>query len=329
MTSILRNLFKSSSGPLPHLSSVSSVSSLSAFSLARYGTSLVRPSSHCNPHITLQKRDFRLLSLSQLTPAPGSRKKKKRIGRGQAAGLGGSSTRGQRGQKARGAMGKINFEGGQTPLFRRIPKRGFSNKKFKEDLQVVNIDKLVEWIEKGRIDPNKIINMKTIFDSNLIRKIKYGVKLLSTGHRNLKLPLQIEVTHASETAKAAIERAGGTIKYVYFNGRGLRAHLQPERFPFLPKSDGVPPPKHRHRYLDEFPNFDPIRAPTYHEYAAAVADREAEQAASSTTTTASTTTTTTTASAKPVKPSSPVIPKSEQKSAPKKSEKNPSSTPSN
>jgi len=269
--------------------------------------------------ISVQKRKIRLLSLSNLTPAPGSRQKKKRIGRGQGSGLGGSSTRGQRGQKARGPMGKRNFEGGQTPLFRRIPKRGFSNKQYKEELETLNIDKLVEWINSGRIDPNKLIDMKTIFDSNLLPRIKHGVKLLSTGAHKLTLPINIEVTYSSEKARLAVERAGGTIKYVYYNGRGLRAHLRPEKFAILPRSSGIPPPKRRHRYLDQFPNFVPIRPPTYHEYVHALAQREALQNTSSSSSSSSPSSST---KATPTK-----IPKSDQKS-PKKAEKS-NSTPSN
>ncbi|KAI9176149.1 YmL10 [Blastocladiella emersonii ATCC 22665] len=176
------------------------------------------------------------VTLSNISDNMGSVKTKCRIGRGNGSGRGGTSGRGHKGQKARRGTGKprLGFEGGQTPLMKRIPKRGFKNIHGK-DLGKVNLDKLQRWIEVGRIDPSKPITMKELYDARLIHSIKDGVKLLGDGAAYLRTPIHIEVTQASKTAIEAVEKLGGKVVCVYYNKLGLRALVKPHKFRVLPR----------------------------------------------------------------------------------------------
>jgi len=203
------------------------------------------------------------LSLSDLHPLPGSRKKRVRVGRGEGSGVGKHAGRGMKGQKSHGRMGKLAFEGGQTPLFRRVPKRGFNRSTSTPGLgyrvaqsrfSPLNIGRLVSFLEQGRIDPAKPITLKHLYDSNIIGKFRYGVKLLATGADNLaRLPpdvcksLHIQVSDASTTAKEAFERVGAQVELVYRTPLTLRAELFPFKFP-LPLKHPVPPPRLWARY---------------------------------------------------------------------------------
>ncbi|CAO3664474.1 unnamed protein product [Rhizopus stolonifer] len=157
-------------------------------------------------------------------------------GRGPGYGKGKTAGRGHKGQKARAGNGRPVpwFEGGQTPLVRSLPKRGFNNIHGKE-YQEVNLDKLQHWIETGRINPSQPITMKELLDSRCIHKIEDGVKLLSVGAENFNLPIQIEVSRASQKAIEAVEKAGGKIVTRYYNALGLRSLIHPEKFAQLPK----------------------------------------------------------------------------------------------
>jgi ribosomal protein L15 len=162
--------------------------------------------------------------------------------------MGKTSTRGQKGANSRaGAGGQIWYEGGQTPLFKRTPKRGFKNFNRKE-LDVVNLARIHLWISQGRLDPTQPITMKNLFDSGLCPHIKHGVKLLGEGAEGFKIPIKIQVSYSSESARKAIEAAGGCVEHVWFNRVTLRAHLKPEKFDILPRSNGVPQPSLYWRY---------------------------------------------------------------------------------
>ncbi|HIP27353.1 MAG TPA: 50S ribosomal protein L15 [Flavobacteriaceae bacterium] len=144
------------------------------------------------------------MQLNNLRPAKGSVKTSKRIGRGQGSGKGGTATRGHKGQKSRsGYSRKIGFEGGQMPLQRRVPKFGFTNINRKEYLGI-NLDKLQEFVDNGRIKDT--VNMEVLVEARLARKNDL-VKILGRGE--LKAKLDITVHKFTETAKAAIEKAGG------------------------------------------------------------------------------------------------------------------------
>ncbi|KAJ1660155.1 YmL10 [Dispira simplex] len=177
-----------------------------------------------------------VVALNNLTNIPGSVKEVRRVGRGGSSGRGGTSGRGSKGQKARAGNGKPRrgFEGGQTPIHRAFPKRGFTNN-FQKDYQILNLDKLQHWVRIGRLDSSKTITMKDLKDAGCVKNIKDGIKLLSQGYEHFDTKVQIEVSKASPGAIASIERAGGRVTCVYYNRLGLRALLYPHKFIELPK----------------------------------------------------------------------------------------------
>ncbi|XP_057954803.1 uncharacterized protein LOC131148870 [Malania oleifera] len=186
-----------------------------------------------------------LLSLNDLRDNPGARQKKKRKGRGIGSGKGKTAGRGHKGQKARGTM-KFGFEGGQTPLRRRVPKRGFKNP-FSLEFQPVGLGKIANLINAGKIDSSELITMKTLKDTRAIGKqIKDGVRLMGRGAEHIKWPIHLEVSRVTVRAKEAVEAAGGSVRRVYYNKLGFRALLKPEWFEkkgrLLPRA-ARPPPK--------------------------------------------------------------------------------------
>jgi len=149
------------------------------------------------------------MELSNLTPNKGSIKsKKKRIGRGQGSGKGGTATRGHKGAKSRsGYSRKLGFEGGQMPLQRRIPKFGFKNIN-RVEYQPVNLDALQSLVDNKKVK-KKTIDINTLIENRLVGKNDL-VKILGRG--DLSSPIKVEAHKFSETAKKAIEKAGGEIK---------------------------------------------------------------------------------------------------------------------
>ena len=142
------------------------------------------------------------MSLHELKAAEGARHSRKRVGRGSGSGFGKPSTRGQKGQLARSGGGtRLGFEGGQTPLFRRIPKRGFTNINRKE-YAIVNLDDLNIFENGSEVTP------KELFEAGLIKKEKAVVKILGNG--SLERKLTVKAAKFSASAKKAIESAGGT-----------------------------------------------------------------------------------------------------------------------
>ena len=148
-----------------------------------------------------------------------------------------------KGQKSRSNGGiRLGFEGGQTPLYRRLPKRGFV-KKHAKPLDELNIGRAQKWIENGRLPKDTTITMKHLYDSGIVGSIKHGVKLLAKADEDLAIPVDIEVTRASKSAIRAVENAGGKIRSVYHSRLSLRALLKPEKFEGPPAAQGAPPPK--------------------------------------------------------------------------------------
>jgi len=146
------------------------------------------------------------MRLHNLAPAEGSTKKPKRVGRGIGSGHGKTSTRGHKGQNARSGGGvRPGFEGGQMPLYRRIPKRGFTNI-FKKQLVAINVEQLNIFEEGTKVTPELLI------EKGIIKKIKDGVKILGNGQLNVKL--HVVANAFSETAKAKIEAAGGKTEVI-------------------------------------------------------------------------------------------------------------------
>jgi large subunit ribosomal protein L15 len=149
--------------------------------------------------------------LSNLKFAEGSKKKRKRVGRGEGSGHGGNATRGMNGQLSRsGAKKKAWFEGGQMPLQRRIPKFGFTNI-FKKYYQIINLDSLQKVADENKF-ADGIVNPESLKKNGLISKLKDPVKLLGSGE--IKTRLQIEVNAFSRQAKEKVEAAGGNIKKI-------------------------------------------------------------------------------------------------------------------
>jgi large subunit ribosomal protein L15 len=149
--------------------------------------------------------------LSNLKPAEGSNKKVKRIGRGEGSGHGGTATRGENGQRSRaGAKYKTWFEGGQMPLARRIPKRGFHSP-FKVVFQVINLGSLQKLVDDKKVEDG-IINAVSLYKNGLISKAAAPYKVLGSGE--LKSKLNVEAHDFSASAKEKIESVGGTIKEI-------------------------------------------------------------------------------------------------------------------
>lgn len=149
------------------------------------------------------------MKLTDLADNPGSRKKRMRVGRGIGSGKGKQAGRGGKGQTARSGVRIKGFEGGQMPLHRRLPKRGFNNI-FRLDLSEVNLDRLQEAIDAGKLDAKATINAESMIKSGLLRRAKDGVRLLGRGE--IKATINIEVYGASKTAIEAVEKAGGSVK---------------------------------------------------------------------------------------------------------------------
>ncbi|KAK9327825.1 ribosomal protein L18e/L15P [Lipomyces starkeyi] len=170
--------------------------------------------------------------MSALGNVPTAYKKAKRVGRGPSSGKGKTSGRGMNGQKQKESVHPW-FEGGQTPLHKTLPKIGFTNT-FAQDLVKLNLGRLQEWIDKGRLNPSQLITMRDLLDSRACRGIKDGVKLLADGKENFKTPINITVSRASKEAIKCIEELGGTVTTKYYNRLGLRALLHPEYFSTLP-----------------------------------------------------------------------------------------------
>jgi large subunit ribosomal protein L15 len=146
------------------------------------------------------------MRLNELYPAEGSTKKPKRVGRGIGSGMGKTSTRGHKGQKARSGGGvRPGFEGGQMPLVRRVPKRGFTNI-FKKQFAIVNVEDLNEFQDGTTVTP------ELLKEAGLIKNVKDGVKILGNGELTAKVT--VSAHYFSQSAKAKIEAAGGKAEVI-------------------------------------------------------------------------------------------------------------------
>lgn len=148
------------------------------------------------------------MRLNEINDNAGAVQNRKRVGRGIGSGTGKTSGAGHKGQKARSGVSLLGFEGGQMPLYRRLPKRGFNNP-FTKDFAEINISKLETAIEAGRVDPKKPITGESLLEAGVVSRSKDGVKLLANGE--IKTKLDIHVARASKAAIAAVEKAGGTV----------------------------------------------------------------------------------------------------------------------
>jgi large subunit ribosomal protein L15 len=151
------------------------------------------------------------MKLSDIADNAGSRKKRMRVGRGIGSGKGKTSGRGGKGQTARSGVRIKGFEGGQMPLHRRLPKRGFNNI-FRVDYAEINLDRLQDAIDAKTIDAKDLINAESLVKAGVLRRSKAGVRVLGRGE--IKAKINIEVHGATKTAIEAIEKAGGSVKII-------------------------------------------------------------------------------------------------------------------
>ncbi len=151
------------------------------------------------------------MRLNEIKDNAGASKTRVRIGRGIGSGVGKTGGRGGKGQTARSGVAIGGFEGGQMPLHRRLPKRGF-NKWRRKDFNEINLGALQNAIDDKRVDAGKPISVASLIDAGVLRRPKDGLRLLGTGE--LKSKVEITVDHATATAKAAVEKAGGTVALI-------------------------------------------------------------------------------------------------------------------
>ena len=148
------------------------------------------------------------MKLNQLSDNPGATRRRKRIGRGPGSGTGKMGGRGIKGQKSRSGVAINGYEGGQMPLYMRLPKRGFNNINAKT-YAVVNLGLIQKFIDAKKIDAKKPITEQSLVESGLVRRIKDGVRILAKG--DLTSKLDITVTGASASAIEAVAKAGGAL----------------------------------------------------------------------------------------------------------------------
>ena len=148
------------------------------------------------------------MKLNELSDNPGATTRKKRIGRGPGSGKGKTGGRGIKGQKSRSGVAIKGYEGGQMPLYQRLPKRGF-NKPNRKSFAVVNLGLIQKFIDEGKIDIKDDITEDALIASGLVRRKKDGIRLLAKG--DFKAKARIAVTGASKGAIEAVEKAGGSL----------------------------------------------------------------------------------------------------------------------
>ena len=149
------------------------------------------------------------MKINELKSSKISNKKRKRVGRGAGSGLGKTAGRGVKGQKSRSGVAIKSFEGGQMPLYRRLPKRGF-NPIVKENIAILNLEKIQSYIDNKSIDPKEILNSNLLKKLKLINKNSKKLKILGTGE--VKEKINIEADLASKSAVEKLEKIGGSIQ---------------------------------------------------------------------------------------------------------------------
>ena len=147
------------------------------------------------------------MRINQIKSTPTSNKKKKRVGRGAGSGFGKTAGRGNKGQKSRSGVSIKGFEGGQMPLYRRLPKRGFNNI-FSKKIQTINFNQILNIIKKHNLKPNEI-KENYFFENKILNKSKGSLKLLNVGE--LTSAINIEVSFASKKAIEKVKKLGGSI----------------------------------------------------------------------------------------------------------------------
>jgi len=220
------------------------------------------------------------IALNTLKHIPNAKQSKKRVGRGVGSGLGRTAGRGIKGQTSRSGHNiPHGFEGGQTPIYRRVPKYGFNNKKFALRYQPVSLEKIQYMIDTGRIDVSNgaTITMKTLKDAGVIKNVRFpGVKLLAKGVETFGTRIDIEVPRASKSAIQAIERARGSVRCIYYNKKSLFMLLKGYKREDVMSSMSIPPPKLFQYYLREDVRGYLSQAVSTHRFDLVSADQEEE-----------------------------------------------------
>jgi large subunit ribosomal protein L15 len=160
------------------------------------------------------------MKLNEISDNAGSSKERMRVGRGIGSGKGKTGGRGVKGQKARTGVAVKGFEGGQMPLHRRLPKRGFWNP-FSTHYNEVNLGRIQEAVDSGKLAAGELVTIEALVAAGVCSKPRYGVKLLGYGEISAKLTF--EVTAASKSAVAAIEKAGGSVKLLAASAEAAEA----------------------------------------------------------------------------------------------------------
>ncbi|MEM7075063.1 MAG: 50S ribosomal protein L15 [Pseudomonadota bacterium] len=148
------------------------------------------------------------MKLHELRDNPGATKRRKRVGRGPGSGMGKTAGRGIKGQKSRSGVAIAGYEGGQMPLYQRLPKRGF-NKPNRKSYAIVNLGLIEKFVAAGKLDAKSPITEDALVASGLVRRRRDGIRVLAKGDVSSKLT--IDVTGASRAAIAAVEKAGGSL----------------------------------------------------------------------------------------------------------------------
>lgn len=151
------------------------------------------------------------MKLNELKPKDGSTKNAMRVGRGIGSGKGKTSAKGQKGQKSRTGVAIKGFEGGQMPLYRRLPKRGFTNPNGKRYAEV-NLARLQKAVDAKKLDAKKLVDAEALIKAGVIRRELDGVRILGNGE--IKAGLKMKVKGITKSAQAAIEKAGGSVELV-------------------------------------------------------------------------------------------------------------------
>jgi large subunit ribosomal protein L15 len=151
------------------------------------------------------------MRLNELNDNPGALKRRVRVGRGIGSGVGKTAGRGVKGQKSRTGVAIKGFEGGQMPLYRRLPKRGFTKWR-RKDFNAINVGALQVAIDDGRVDASQPITVESLVSGGVLRRAKDGLRILGGGE--IKASVNVTADHATESARAAIEKTGGSVNII-------------------------------------------------------------------------------------------------------------------
>jgi len=149
------------------------------------------------------------MKLNEIAPKTGSIKERRRVGRGIGSGMGKTASKGHKGQKARSGVAINGYEGGQMPLYQRLPKRGFSSR-VNNNFAEVNLAKLQQFIDSKKLDTKGTIDEAALVKAGVVRRVLDGVRLLGNGE--LKTKVTLNITGATKSAIAAVEKAGGKVE---------------------------------------------------------------------------------------------------------------------